>query len=888
MFKSLGRSRSLKSLRARGGGTPAADDQDVLPPPARHGPESPVLGQDMPGPVSDAPQTPTKQQGPASHITSTSPSSSHLSSSPPLDNDGANAYVSRPLPEPPTRSSARLAARQTATAERPSTSAGPGTGTGSFKMFAEARSQPRSSAAGKRMSKDDLYISTHSSRSFRSYHIPIRGQPPSPTASPRSRSPDRTITVRTQTPDSIAGSNPAAPIGMAIGSPSFAPPVQPPTSGGSWQPQLRGMDVKPPWEEPPEPAPAKKPSKWRLFGLLGSKKEPKDRQSTTPDLASTPMSESRPKTASSMRYQEDMGRSNTTAAKKAKKVTPLVVRSNTEPAVEFPSASLPKEPKTPKAPRAAKQDSVARKASTKSLREGIKKSDISAPMPASAPPMPVSAPPMPPMPTSSTKGFLDVDIPDVKMERYSVMFNGILQPGGGQPPKNSRNSTFLKRQATLKRLQRIQDAIMEEERAKEESTPSRTHSPSNTRDTNPTDRKDTTSTADNDDTRTVSVTAPPLSSHQTHTKSPSFSLFPATPSASSNRGRTNTASRSTASPSVLSSPTKAQFELMDPPGRAPSIVPPPPIRSDTPESRTRSQMSQKSQDIPILLDGDERGRGFSPLTQQPVNMARAEQKGYRQGRSRSSSRSTQHSEQTLQAREASQTRPAPNSNFERITKPAPLNIGKGPQQQAQSRTRSDSRTRIPQPIQTSQQQQRPKHLFRQDQSALVLDSPTDTSTGTFQRTAPSEPAWQMMSPPSSSISSASTSTSSRKRSPSSASSTYTQGSNYVAGTYTPATSHAPTASVDEADAGKNPVEVSIARQISISRQQRNLLQQPGARARPWMRADVTPPGVGSARVRKVGADGERIGGTRASRPTYMRGGSPEVNRKSERIVVEGV
>ncbi|KAL2112891.1 hypothetical protein VUR80DRAFT_6170 [Thermomyces stellatus] len=886
MFKSLSRSKSLKSLRARSGGDrPAADDQDV-PPPARHGPESPVLGQDMPGPVSDAPQTPTKQHASPTHITGSSPSS-HLSSSPPSDNDGAHAYVSRPLPKPPARSPARLAARQSP-AERPSTSAGPGTG--SSKMFAEPRSQPPPSAAGRRMSKDDLYLSTHSSRSFRSYHIPIRGQLPSPTGSPRSKSPDRTVAVRTQTPDSIAGSNPAAPIGMAIGSPSFAPPVQPPASSGNWQPQLPEMDVKPPWEEPPEPAPAKKPSKWRLFGLLGSKKEPKDRQSPTLDLASTPMTESRPKTASSMRNPEDMGRSNTTTVKKAKKVAPLVVRANTEPAVETPSASMPKEPKTPKTPKtpkAPKPDSIARKASTKSLREGIKKSDISGPMPASAPPMPVSAPPMPPMPTPGKRGFLDVDIPDVKMERYSVMFNGILQPNGGQAPKNSRNSVLLKRQATLRRLQSIQDAIMEEERAKGGSMPSRAHSPPSTRDAPPADTKDTTSAADNSDTRTVTVTAPPLSSHQTHTKSPSFSLFPATPATSSSRGRANTTSRSATPASAVSSPTKTKFELMDPPGRAP-IAPPPPIRSDTPESRTRSQMSQKSQDIPIVLDGEERGRGFSPLAQQPVDMGKGEQSGYRRGRSRSSSRSTQLSERTLQAHEASQTRQA--SDYERVMKPAPLNISKGPQQQPQSRSRSDSRTRIPQPIQTSQQHQRPQYHFRQDQSALVLDSPTDTTTGTIHRTAPSEPVWQMMSPPSSSISSGSTSASSRKRSPSSASSTYTQGSNYAvtAGTYALATSHATTASVDEGEAGKNPVEVSIARQISISRQQRSLLQQPGSRAKPLMRADFTPTGVGSARVRKVGADGERIGGTRMARPTYMRGGSPEVNRKSERIVVEGL
>lgn len=882
MFKSLGRSRSLKSQRPRG---VSDSDQDALP--ARHGPESPILGQDRPGPVSDAPPTPTKQASPPNHITSGSPRSSHLPLSPP-DNDGANAYVSRPLPEPPARSPARLAARQT-TAERPSTSAGPGTGSSSTMSF-DARSQSRPTTATKRMSKDDLYLSTYSTKSFRSYHIPIRGQLPSPHGSPRSRSPDPTIAVRTQTPDSLAPPNPGAPIGMALGSPSFAPPMEPPATSGSWQPQLRGMETRPPWEEMSEPSPvAKKPSKWRWL-LGGKKNEAKDRQVMTPDLASTPMSDVRPKTASSMRHPEDVWRSNTTATKKAKKVTPVVVRANTEPAVEIPSASIlkePKTPKTPKTPKASKAD-LSRKASTKSLREGIKKSDISAPMPASAPPMPSSAPPMPPIPTLGRGGFLDVDIPDVKMERYSVMFNGILQPapGGQQPARNPRNSVAIKRQATLRKLQSIQDAIIEEEARKGQPTPSQNYSPPRRQNTAPpATTEGTTPAADIDDTRTVTVTAPAPSSYQTHTKSPSFSLFPATPSASANKGRMNPPSRSTTSPAVLGSPRKSRFELMDPPGRPP-IVPPPPVRSDTPESRTRSQMSQQSQDIPILLDGDDRGRiGFSAS---PPQQPRTEQRGYGyRGRSRSSSRSTQRSEQTLQGRELSQ----PRQNFDRVPKPAPLNISKSPrlEQQPRARSRSDSRSRIPQPIQTSQRHQQEQHHFRPDQSALVLDSPTDTTVSSMtQRTAPGEPTWQMMSPPSSSISSTSTSTSSRKRSPSSASSTYTQGSNYTASAsaYTPATSHAPTASVDEQD--RNPVEVSIARQISISRQQRNLLQQPGVRARPWMRADVTPAGVGSARVRKVGSDGERIGGTRMARPTYMRGGSPEVNRKSERIVLEGV
>lgn len=79
------------------------------------------------------------------------------------------------------------------------------------------------------------------------------------------------------------------------------------------------------------------------------------------------------------------------------------------------------------------------------------------------------------------------------------------------------------------------------------------------------------------------------------------------------------------------------------------------------------------------------------------------------------------------------------------------------------------------------------------------------------------------------------------------------------------------------------MEVSIARQVSVSRQQRNVLQQ-GGRARPWRGPDGAP---GPAdRVRKAGCEGERLGGTRTARPRLIPAAEPE-HRKSERIVVEG-
>lgn len=869
MFKSLSRAKSVKNLRPRGGGDKESDGRGVSP--VMHGPESesPVLGQ---GPVSETPQTSTRQPT-TSHISSLSPTTSRFSHSP-LDNDesDADAYMTRPLPPPPSRPSSRPSSKASSrhtTTERPRTSAGPGTGMGSPSMLAEAGGRrPSAPVAGKRMSRDDSYLDTRPPRSFRSYHIPIRGTPPSPHGSPRAESPAPTVTVRTQTPDSIAGSNPAAPIGMALGSPGLPQPAQ--AHKGGWQPKLRRIENKPPWEEEEEeesaaPAPARKTSKWRLFGLLGRKNTSKERLVQTPDVAPAPAGAARPRTASGVVKQEDVGRSNTTAAKKTRKAAPTVVRSQTEPAVE-PSASS-----TPKLQKVQKTQPLQRNGSTRSVR----KSDISAPMPLSTPMPDRVPPPIPSMPPPA-KSLMDVEIPSVKMDRYSVMFDGILQPGGQGPPSNNRNSVHAKRQATTRKLQSIQDASAEEEaRADAEAALSGVGPTPRAQDAKHA-AKNAIATANDCDTRTVTVTAPARPNY-THSKSPSFSLFPPTPSSTSHKTRPAPASRSATTPAALSSPMMMDFNLVEPPGMG-SFVLPPPIRSGTPKSRAGSQISQQSQDIPILLDGDERERGS-------FVEAGAEQGDYR---SRSSSRSTQRSEQTLQGRDPSRAQQSPASQMERAAKPAPLHISGARQgsEQGYFPPRSDSRHRVPHPIQTSQQGS--QHAFRPDHSSLQLDSPdspaTTTSSRTTQRTIPSEPAWQMMSPPTSSISSASTSTSSsRRRSPSSASST-TQSSGYAGSTstYTQSASHSAKPSTEDTDVG-GPVEVSIARQVSVSRQQRNVLQQ-GGRARPWRGPDGA---LGSAdRARKAVVEGERLGGTRTARPRLIPAAEPE-HRKSERIVVEG-
>ncbi|GKT48571.1 uncharacterized protein ColSpa_08752 [Colletotrichum spaethianum] len=183
-------------------------------------------------------------------------------------------------------------------------------------------------------------------------------------------------------------------------------------------------------------------------------------------------------------------------------------------------------------------------ASTRSTRS-VKKSDISAPVHVS-----MGVPALPPKPSG---GFLNVEIPSIKMERYSVMFGNVLgQPQGShdstaeQHASQMASSLLARRQATLDRLKTINDKVIKEEE-------------------------------DRDRTRGRRVTSPqPL-------KSPAFSLslFPATPSESANNPPQSPRYRSNTSPALLSSPQRASF--------APAETHREAARRKTPSPETRSR-----------------------------------------------------------------------------------------------------------------------------------------------------------------------------------------------------------------------------------------------------------------------------------------------------------
>ncbi|KAJ9138891.1 hypothetical protein NKR23_g8163 [Pleurostoma richardsiae] len=172
--------------------------------------------------------------------------------------------------------------------------------------------------------------------------------------------------------------------------------------------------------------------------------------------------------------------------------------------------------------------------------------------------------------------------------------------------------------------------------------------------------------------------------------------------------------------------------------------------------------------------------------------------------------------------------------------------------------------------------------FSPEQSRLVLDSPSEPDEDTIVlqplKPAISEPQWQMVSPPASAapsttVSNASSSTP-KKSAPSSASSAQT-----------PATQ--PSVDIDEPDTAlKTAVEVSIARQISISRQQRQLLRPLQTSLSQRGPRGASPGATGP----KLGRN-ERLNETKYSTPTLVvpqetLDSQLAQHRRSERVVLE--
>ncbi len=315
--------------------------------------------------------------------------------------------------------------------ERPSTSAGPA-------------SSSKRRKAEKRVTQDDLLfnpLAAHG-RGTTFYNFPLPGSLPTPASSPKDASPpalEKPPLTRPSTPDSIEAASallqtpatanmelPQTQIGMALGS-----PAHPPTTWHQGHVDVHSISPSPDQMESANedwnnfPRNVKQKNKgWKIFGGFFSAKKPAPStafyqvqpEGTAKKMAEAefvftdapPMSEKKPLRA------RDRGRS--ISERRARKDRPDVKRTETAP-VHFDF-------QTPTPAITLEGEALV--------------DDGSKPM------------------KNKGKSLLDVDIPDVQMERYSVMFGSVL----GKPASTS-SSLLARRQATLDKLKTVNEALAE-------------------------------------------------------------------------------------------------------------------------------------------------------------------------------------------------------------------------------------------------------------------------------------------------------------------------------------------------------------------------------------------------------------------------------------------
>lgn len=215
----------------------------------------------------------------------------------------------------------------------------------------------------RRVSKDDLALGDVKSigkAGYTSYHIPIRGKPPTPDSSPKSRSKNTEVHLRVSTPESIqeASETGVIAIGMALGSPTatqtaIATPWHTQSPPAPW---TVGPDI--PSSPPPQPLTRSRSRRWALFGRSKSKraKDPDGR----PQRSLTDASASASKTRNALetangQIQRHKSAPRPNEARKTPKHQPIIIRSQTEPMPASPqmrpseilaAESVPSLPKT--------------------------------------------------------------------------------------------------------------------------------------------------------------------------------------------------------------------------------------------------------------------------------------------------------------------------------------------------------------------------------------------------------------------------------------------------------------------------------------------------------------------------------------------------------------
>lgn len=308
--------------------------------------------------------------------------------------------------------------------ERPSTSDGPrvpSPGPNQFRFENKNYS--------KRVSRDDSFLNTRqhvAGFDFRPYGN-LRAQQATPELSPLSTpAPASAVVPPIRMPTLQEGGE----IGMALGSPGHAswnmgsPNTAPKTKQAIPATSSGAQGARPP--EPP--APKKQPGKWKLFGMFGRKHDPAPANTEWKEVRGSPQPEQKTAAAPQSRSPAKMERSLTSASRKTPKHRPLVPRTNTLPFSE--GTGIDDQPWI------------------KERRPEADKSIGNTPAAVGSTP-------------SLTKGpLLNVAIPTVELERYSVMFSSVL---GEQGSKQSSSNLLARRQAALQELRSIDDAKLHEQ-----------------------------------------------------------------------------------------------------------------------------------------------------------------------------------------------------------------------------------------------------------------------------------------------------------------------------------------------------------------------------------------------------------------------------------------
>ncbi|RYP35621.1 hypothetical protein DL767_003733 [Monosporascus sp. MG133] len=290
--------------------------------------------------------------------------------------------------------------------ERPSTSDGPGARNPGGDQF---RFEDRNFS--KRVSRDDSFLRTkpHAGADLRSYGN-VRVRQVAPGLGPQSIQASGTAaipTIRMPVPIRMPALEELGEIGMALGSPgqqsanwqsSYAQAGHKPSQAvalATYSPSPGGDDVKPSVTAVPK----KQPGKWKLFGMFGRKhSEPSSNATSVPEIkeARGPQPAEHGTATLPSQSGTKLERSQTLASRKTPRHKPITIRSNT---LQY-GGDATKE----RQPRLG--DNLEQNKDFGSL--------------------PIARGGSPPLPTGP---LLNVEIPTVELERYSVMKQNTSVPG---------------------------------------------------------------------------------------------------------------------------------------------------------------------------------------------------------------------------------------------------------------------------------------------------------------------------------------------------------------------------------------------------------------------------------------------------------------------------